>query len=174
MRAGRKLLLMKNTLEDYRKGGVGALMDEYERAAHELKALVESVGAADYERIADAETQDADCHSIKTIMNHVVHAGYGYANAVRRKTGLPHEPLGTERKQIPQDAIGDEIDKVLAYMAETLDGMWEMSYDEQDQFIVARKEGFSENLEQLLEHAVMHVHRHRRQIEKFLIMMKSE
>lgn len=159
-------------LEDYRKGGVGALMDEYERAAHELKTLVENVGAEDYECIADAETKDADCHSIKTIMNHVVHSGYGYANAVRRKIPMPHEPLGTERRQIPHTEIGAEIDKVLAYMEETLDGMWEMSYDDQDKFIVARKEGFSENLEQLLEHAVMHVHRHRRQIEKFLIIMK--
>jgi uncharacterized damage-inducible protein DinB len=164
---------MKKSLEDYRKGGVGALMDEYERAAFELKALVESVDADDYERIADAETKDADCHSIKTIMNHVVHAGYGYANAVRRVISMPHEPLGTERKQIPQAAIGDEIDKVLAFMEETLDGMWEMSYDEQDKFIVARKEGFSENLEQLLEHAVMHVHRHRRQIEKFLLKFEN-
>jgi uncharacterized damage-inducible protein DinB len=158
-------------LEDYRKGAVGALMDEYERAALELKALVESVGEEDYERVADAETKDADCHSIKTIMNHVVHAGYGYANAVRRKIAMPHEPLGAERRQIPQAEIGDEIDKVLAYTAETLDGMWEMSYAEQDAFIISRKDGFSENLEQLLEHAVLHVLRHRRQIEKFLLMM---
>ena len=161
-------------LEDYRKGGVGALMDEYERAALELKALVESVSEEAYERIADPETKDADCHSIKTIMNHVVHAGYGYANGVRRKIPMPFEPLGDERRQIPHAEIGDEIDKVLAYTEETLDGMWEMSYAEQDKFIIERKEGFSENLEQLLEHAVLHVLRHRRQIEKFLIMMKSE
>ena len=32
-------------LEDYRKGAIGALMDEYERAALELKLLVECVGA---------------------------------------------------------------------------------------------------------------------------------
>jgi uncharacterized damage-inducible protein DinB len=160
-------------LEDYRKGAIGALMDEYERAALELKALVASVDEEDYTRIADAETQDADCHSIRTIMNHVIHAGYGYANGIRRKIPLPHEPLGTERRQIPQTEIGDEIDKVLAYTAETLDGMWEMSYAEQDAFIIERKDGFSENIEQLLEHAVVHVLRHRRQIEKFLLKFRA-
>ena len=160
-------------LEDYRKGAVGALMDEYERAALELKALVGSVGAEDYERIADAETQDTDCHSINTIINHVVHAGYGYANAVRRKTGMPHEPLGEERRRIPHAAVGDEFDKFLAYTEETLDGMWEMSYAEQDKFIVDRKGNFSENLEQLLEHAVLHILRHRRQIEKFLLKFEE-
>ena len=106
-------------------------------------------------------------------MNHVVHSGYGYANAIRRKISMPHEPLGAERRQIPQTEIDAEIDEVLAYMAETLDGMWEMSYEEIDKFIVSRKDEFSENLEQLLEHAVLHVLRHRRQIEKFLIVFRG-
>lgn len=131
-------------LEDYRKGAVGALMDEYERAALELKALVETTSETDYERLADSETKDADCHSIKTIMNHVIHAGYGYANAVRRKISMPHESLGDERRQIPHAEIGDEIDKVLAYTEETLEGMWEMSYADLDKFVIERKDDFSE------------------------------
>lgn len=156
-------------MKNYRKGAVGALMDEYERAALELKSLVEKISKEDYERIADAETKDADCHSIQTIMNHVVHAGYGYANAIRQYFSMPFEPLGVERRQIAPNEIGDEIDKVLAYTAETLDGRWEMSYKELEEAVIERKENFSENLEQLLEHAVLHVLRHRRQIEKFLL-----
>ena len=161
--------MLKKSLEDYRKGAVGALMDEYERAALELKSLVGNVGGEDYERLADAETKDADCRSIRTTMNHVVHAGYGYANAIRRKISMPFEPLGDERKQIAKREIGDEIDKFLAYTVETLDGRWEMSYAELDKFVIERKGDFSENLEQLLEHAVLHILRHRRQIEKFLL-----
>ncbi len=160
-------------MEDYRKGAVGALMDEYERAAIELKSLVENIGETDYERTADVETKDADCHSIQTMMNHVVHSVYGYANAIRRKISMPFEPLGDERKQISQREIGDEIDKVLAYTAETLDGMWEMNYSELDKLVIERKTDFSENLEQLLEHAVLHVLRHRRQVEKFLLKFQS-
>ena len=164
---------MKKSLEDYRKGAVGALMDEYERAALELKALVEPVSEEYYKRIADVETKDADCHSIQTIMNHVIHAAYGYANAIRRKTSMPFEPLGDERKQISKEEIGAEIDKVLAYTVETLEGRWEMSYAELEKVIVERKDNFSENLEQLLEHAVLHVLRHRRQIEKFLLKFQN-
>jgi uncharacterized damage-inducible protein DinB len=157
------------TLEDYRKGAVGALMDEYERAALELKSLVETVSKENYTRIADAETKDADCHSIQTIMNHVIHAGYGYANSIRKQFSIPFEPLGSERKQISPSEIGDEIDKVLAYTVETLEGHWELSYQELEEIIIERKKDFSENLEQLLEHAVLHILRHRRQIEKFLL-----
>lgn len=156
-------------LEDYRKGAVGALMDEYERAALELKTLVENVSEEDYVRIADAETKDADCHSIQTMMNHVIHAGYGYANGIRRKTSMEHTPLGDERPQISQAEFGNEIDKVLDYTEETLEGLWEMSYAELDKFVIERKGDFGENLEQLLEHAVLHILRHRRQVDKFLL-----
>jgi uncharacterized damage-inducible protein DinB len=159
----------KKKLEDYRKGAVGSLMDEYERATFELKSLVENVGEEDYERVADVETKDDDCRSIQTIMNHVIHAGYGYANGIRQKFSMPFESIGKERRQISQSEIGEEIDKILAYTVETLEGRWEMSYDEMDEIIISRKENFSENLEQLLEHAVLHILRHRRQIEKFIL-----
>ncbi|MGI8670016.1 MAG: hypothetical protein ACR2J3_09265 [Aridibacter sp.] len=164
-------MLIKKTSEDYRKGGIGALMDEYERAAFELKSLLENVGEDDYVKIVDAETEDSDCHSMQTIMNHVIHAGYGYANGIRRYFSMEHAPLDDERRQIQKSDIGDEIDKVLDYTVETLDGKWEMSYDEMENVIIARKENFSENLEQLLEHAVLHILRHRRQIEKFLLQV---
>lgn len=160
-------------LENYRKGAVGALMDEYERAAIELKSIVENISENNYTRIADTETKDADCHSIQTMMNHVVHAGYGYANAIRRKISMAHTPLGDARPQILQADIGTKIDKVLAYTVETLDGNWEMSYADLDKFVVERKGDFSENLEQLLEHAVLHILRHRRQVDKFLLKFQS-
>lgn len=143
-------------------------MDGYERAALELKSIARNIIEENYTRIVDTETTDDDCRSIQTIMNHVIHAAYGYANGIRKQFSIPFEPIGEDRKQIPPSEIGDEIDKVLAYTVETLDGKWEMSYAEMEETIIMRKENFSENLEQLLEHAVLHVLRHRRQIEKFL------
>ncbi|MGI9035849.1 MAG: DinB family protein [Pyrinomonadaceae bacterium] len=165
--------MLKKNLEDYRRGAVGALMDEYERAAFELKSIVENVSGEDYTRIADAETKDEDCRAIQTMMNHVIHAGYGYANGIRRQFSMPFEPLGKERRQISNSEIGDEIDKVLAYTVETLEGRWELSYEEMEEIVITRKENFAENLEQLLEHAVLHIFRHRRQIEKFLLKFEG-
>ena len=49
---------MKKSLEEYRKGAVGALMDEYERAALELKSLVKTVGVASAGAIAVARGQN--------------------------------------------------------------------------------------------------------------------
>ena len=87
----------------------------------------------------------------------------------RRKFDIPHTPLGDERPQISQADIGAEIDKVLAYTEETLEGRWEMSYEEMNKTLIEDRANFRENIEQLLEHAVLHILRHRRQVDKFLL-----
>jgi uncharacterized damage-inducible protein DinB len=129
--------LLKKTLEDYRKGATGSLMDEYERAAFELKYILQNVGEEDYARIADAETENEDCRSIQTIMNHVVRASYGYANYIRESLSINFLPV--ERKQIAHAEIVEEIDKMLAYTIEIFDGRWEtMDEEMMNIFINAR------------------------------------
>lgn len=158
-------------LEDYRKGAVGALMDEYERSAFELKFIVENTGKNEYERIADAETEDESCRSIQTVMSHVVRAGYGYANYIRDHFSMEAAPL--DNKQIAYEEIGGETDKMLDYTARTLEGRWEMSDDEIVGVVIKTRWGGTYDLEQLLEHAIVHILRHRRQIEKFLLKFQN-
>ena len=159
--------MLKKNLEDYRKGATGALMDEYERAAFELKSILQDVGEEDYTRIADADTKNENCRSIQTIMNHVVRAGYGYADYIREQFSMKVEPF--ENRWFAHQEIGKEIDKMLAYTIKTLDGNWELSGEEMNKIVIHSAENFTETLEQLLEHAVVHVLRHRRQIDKFLL-----
>ncbi len=150
----------------FRKGAVGAMMDEYERAAFELREIVQNVSEEDFTRIADAETEDQDCRSIQTVVSHVVRAGYGYANYIREQFSISAEPF--EPKQIAHREVGDEINKMLDYTIETLNGKWEISDDEICRIKINSRWGESYNLEQMLEHAIVHILRHRRQIEKFL------
>ena len=164
-------MLLKKTLDDYRKGSVGSLMDEYERAAFELKFILQNVGEEDYTRIADAETKDEDCRSIQTVMNHVVRSGYGYANYIREQFSMKIELF--ENRWFTHQEIGEEIDKMLAYTIETLDGNWELSDKEMNKIVIKSAENFTETLEQLLEHAIVHILRHRRQIDKFLLKFNT-
>ncbi|MDX1941948.1 MAG: hypothetical protein SFU99_15405, partial [Saprospiraceae bacterium] len=69
----------------YRNGAVGALMDEYERAAKELKTLLKTIPQDQYVQIVDPDTSDPNCRSAQTIMNHVIKAGYSYANYIRKE-----------------------------------------------------------------------------------------
>lgn len=163
---------MKNSLEDYRKGAVGALMDEYERAALELKSVVENIDKDNYESVADAETEDKSCRSVQTIMSHVVFAGYAYANYIR--DCFSTENTAPESEQIGCEEIGGEIEKMLDYTIETLDGKWEMTDEEICRIKINSRWGVSYDLEQMLEHAIVHVLRHRRQIEKFLLRKMND
>jgi uncharacterized damage-inducible protein DinB len=139
-------------------------MDEYERATADLVLLVEQSSEADFTRVLDAETKDEDCRSMQTIVTHVVRAGYGYANYIRAvfsvdSTPLPDMPFG-------RDEAVTRIRSMLGYTAETLSGRWEMSDQEMDDVKIDTRWGMTYNLEQLLEHAIVHILRHRRQIER--------
>ena len=167
LRTGRKLLLMKKSPEDYRQGAVGALMDEYERASNELKCILQNIDEADYTRIADSETDNEDCRSIQTIISHVISSGYDYANIIREQ--FLGKPELFENEQIAFRKTCKQIDKMLDFTVAALDGNWELSNQEIDKLVTIMPWGTPYNLEQILEHAIAHVLRHRRQIEKFLL-----
>jgi uncharacterized damage-inducible protein DinB len=152
---------------NYREGAIGALMDEYERAVWELRRLVGQIAEEDALRVVDPRTEDEACRSVQTIMSHVVNAGYGYADLLRKffsvpSTRPPKAPLLSPREYLEQ------LDAVLAYTAETLEGRWRMTDEEIMAVVINSGWGVKYDAEQLLEHAIVHVLRHRRQIEKFM------
>lgn len=165
-------MLEKKSLNDYRKGAAGSIMDEYERAAFELKSIVQNVREEDYTRVADSETENEDCRSIQTIMNHVVRSGYFYANYIRESLSIDFVPV--ESKQIAHRKIGDEIDKMLGYTIEIFDGKWETMGEQMMNVNINARWGIAYNIDQMLEHAIVHVLRHRRQIDKFLLKFETE
>jgi len=155
--------------KNYRKGAVGALMDEYERASAELKTILNKISAEDFVKIVDPNTKDEDCRSVQTIMNHVVRAGYGYSNYLRKEFGIDSD------NPIYQINDADEaishFERMLEYTVQTLEGKWEMPDDEMNKTKIITRWGATLDMETLLEHAIVHILRHRRQIEKFLIKL---
>lgn len=152
----------------YRKGFVGAMMDEYERAATDLLQVIQTISQDDFIKIADTITTDPNCISIQSIMNHVVKAGYGYANYIRKMFGEPF----TERKDdyelnTPQKAC-DEFKKMLAYSEDSLTGKWYTVFEDVQKNTMKTTWGQEYDFEQMFEHAIVHILRHRRQVEKFL------
>ena len=152
--------------ESYREGAVGALMDEYERAVWELRRLAEQIAEADAVRVVDPTTEDEDCRSVQAVMSHVVNAGYGYADLLRRAFSIP-STRPPKALFSPPDYL-EQLDAVLAYTAETLEGRWRMTDEEITATVIKAGWGPTYDAEQLLEHAIVHVLRHRRQIEKFM------
>ena len=152
----------------YRKGGIGAVMDEYERAASEFKKLIGNISDSDFVKIVDAETKDEDCRSVQTIVSHVTNSGYGYANYIRDWFSI--QKSSPERKLLLKDEFFLRFDNMLTYTSETLEGKFEYSDEEVMKVKMIVRWGPQYDLEQLLEHAVVHILRHRRQIEKFIAL----
>lgn len=152
--------------KSYRKGAIGALMDEYERAALELKMLVNEITPSEFVRIIDNQTSDEDCRSVQTIISHVVRAGYGYADYIRYLFSISSTRPTIEL--LNQNESMKHIELMLEYTIQTLDGKWEMSDEVIVRTTIHSLWGVKYDLEQLLEHAIVHVLRHRRQIEKLM------
>lgn len=150
----------------YRKGAVGAMMDEYERAALELKQIVESISDPTFEKLRDEHTQDENCRSIQTILSHVVNSGYGYADYLRERFAIPS--TRPERRLLSRQEVLTQMDAMLRYTIETLENRWEMTDDQIEGTVVHPRWGGNYHMEQLLEHAIVHILRHRRQLDKFL------
>ena len=114
--------------ESYREGAVGALMDEYERAAWELRRLVEPMAEADVVRVVDPRTQDEDCRSVQSVMSHVVNAAYGYADLLRKFFSIPS--TRPPKALLSHKESLEQLDAVLVYTDKTLEGRWKMTDEE--------------------------------------------
>ncbi|MCB0704839.1 MAG: DinB family protein [Saprospiraceae bacterium] len=161
-------------MKNYRdSGAVGALLDEYERAVEELKILIGTVNSEELKALVDKETPDMDCRSIQTILTHVVRAANCYVLEIRKSLGEEISlPARVYYNSIPEylNALNDLfqfteklfLDYPLLKLEEP---------DPQQKIVVSW--GQSYDVEQLIEHAIVHILRHRRQIERFLIRLRN-
>ncbi len=149
-----------------RTGMLGALMDEYERASLDLKAILRTLPQEEFEVIKDPHTNDLDCRSIQNLLFHIVQSGYTYANYIN----IVYDNQWLEYDQAiltPQKSIV-ELDKMLAYTDQVLMDKYDKPMDEIQSWSFKARWGTTFNIEQLLSHAIVHILRHRRQIENFM------
>jgi uncharacterized damage-inducible protein DinB len=105
-----------------------------------------------------------NCRSVQTMMSHVVSAGYTYADYIRGAFSVAtNRPA---RRLLSHAEALQAFDAMLAYTIESLDGQWELTDPQIQSLVMPSRWGVTYDLEQLLEHAIVHVLRHRRQIER--------
>ena len=161
-------------MKEFRNNGaIGALIDEYERSIEQLKDVLTNVSPENLVTVADGKTNDPDCKSIQTILTHVIRAGYCYVIEIRNSLGeqleyINRKPLHT----VEQYKLA--LDDMLKYNVQLFKDYPNLKIEEKDtnkKIKVAWGQLF--DIEQLFEHAIVHILRHRRQIERFLIILKT-
>jgi len=155
-------------------GAIGALLDEYEKSIVELKAAISDVSAKDLMEIVDHQTKDKDCRSIQTILSHVVGAGYTYVIEIRKSLG---ETLAYKDKTLLLSVKEYEmaLDEMFVYNEQLFQDYpnIELEAYEANKKMKVRW-GQLYDVEQILEHAIVHILRHRRQIERFKIKLENK
>lgn len=154
-------------------GAKGALLDEYEKALNELKDLIASITSTELTIIVDAQTTDPDCKSIQTVLTHVIRAGYNYVNEIRKSQG---ETVSFYKSEVlhSTNAYIEALDTMFKYNVALFNAYPNIeieTLDDTKKMFVSW--GHRYDIEQLLEHAIVHILRHRRQIERFLIDLRA-
>lgn len=161
-------------MKTYRDTGVqGALLDEYEKALEELKATLADITDEELKTVVDSGTKDPDCISIQTILAHVIRSGYCYVIEIRRHLG---EEVGFVPRAMLDTATAYQHGLDQMFMANTrlFQDYPDIVMEERDpakKIQVAWGQWYDP--EQLFEHAILHILRHRRQIERFLISLRN-
>ncbi len=154
-------------------GAKGAILDEYERAIADLKQVIADVKPEELVMVIDPGTSDPDCKSIQTILTHVVRSAFGYATYIRKHCGdtIEFRP----RKTLPSVAhYMTALDAAFDFTEETFEmhpGLALEAYNAEKKFKV--RWGQLYDVEQIMEHAIVHVLRHRRQIEGFMLKLRG-
>lgn len=164
-------MIMKSTKQFRDNGAIGALLDEYEKAIIELKEVITPITNEALITIVDHDTKDPDCRSIQSILSHVVGSGYTYVIEIRKWLG---EELPYKEKELLNsvEAYQSALDKMFAYNEQLFQDYPNLKLEEfSGEKKMTVRWGQKYDPEQILEHAIVHILRHRRQIERFLVKM---
>jgi len=160
-------------MKAYRQGATGALLDEYEKAILELQNVISDVTNQELKQIADHQTNDSQCKSIQTVLTHVVSSAYSYARYIYKMKGTeiikPEQALRETIKEYIQD-----LKTMFAFTENLFQTIKDSELEEYDNSLkVLTTWGQRYDIEQITEHAIVHILRHRRQIEKFKIALRK-
>lgn len=149
-----------------RQGAVGALLDIYEQTISDLKNVIQDIPDNVLTKIIDEKTTNEDCKSIQTILSHVVSSGYSYATSIHNQKG--HNAKRPEK--VFHVTIAEYLNDLTNVFAFTESVFKEIKDDELEQpdnsLKIQTGWGQAYDIEQITEHAIVHILRHKRQIER--------
>lgn len=160
--------------KNYRNNGaIGALLDEYEKSIHELQKLLPSITEEEMNKPVGDPSAHEDFLSIQNILRHTVFAGYHYVIAIRKHLGENIAYLERTNFQSINEYI-KALDDMFQFNVQLFEDYPNISIEEYEtEKKVLCKWGQTYDVEQLYEHAIVHILRHRRQIERYLLQIRA-
>jgi len=165
--------MTKKLYKTIRPGALGSLMDLYEQEAGILLETINSkLPAEEWEVIKDSVTKDEDCRSYQSICQHIVSAAKYYIELLRNGENPDHKMQRIDVKLPNKNNFEPKFKAVLAEQAKYFENRWDMTDEQIEAVKIKTGWGTVLDLEGVLEHAILHIMRHHRQILKFIEMDK--
>jgi hypothetical protein len=143
-----------------------AILDEYSRAIRDFESVVLAIPASRYTaRTVLADDEFAD---IRDILHHAVGSAHSYAFHINRAIDnldgpFPKREYSVETPEIAMASMWDAFDHMVEVLGRIRD--WDDNKQAGLRFVSRWKQPY--DVEQMLEHAIVHILRHRRQIERW-------
>lgn len=149
-------------------GAIAALLAEYKKAIDELIVVITPISTTQLLKTIEPRSSNTDCISIQTILTHVTAAIFSYAVYIENSIGQE-----TERpERLSFDEIAPYINRLNEAFAYNENLFTKYPCIVLEEFDQAKKIntrwGQQYDVEQMLEHAIVHILRHRRQIKNAL------
>ncbi len=155
------------------KGAIAALIDEYQKAVDELIEVIRPINQQQLRCTIEPKSTNSDCISIQTILTHVTASMFSYAVYIENAIGIK----SVRPERIKFDHVAPYITRLqeaFNYNKDFFIRNPNINLEEFDQAKkINTKWGQQYDVEQLLEHAIVHILRHRRQIKNALINIKN-
>ncbi|MCW3465212.1 DinB family protein [Chitinophaga nivalis] len=158
--------------QTYRTGAKGALLDEYENVLQALIHVIADISDQELVHLIDTTTKNDNCRSFQTVLAHVVHAVYAYSTYIDKLYG--HTPVLPDKQFHPTVSLFiADLRHGFQYTVDVFRDIkdTELEVEDADKKILTPW-GQLYDIEQMMEHAIVHVMRHRRQLEKFKILLQ--
>ena len=150
-----------------RPGPFGALMDEYARAADDFCRVVERFDLSRFD--AERPSDNPNTVSPRAICLHVIGAAHRYAHYIRKARGVDFvERYDADPGQLRSPGeVRTLLTEGILLTEETVKPLLEATEQEIQALSFTVRWGPRYDPEMILEHAVCHVLRHRRQLERW-------
>ncbi|MNQ76811.1 hypothetical protein D3C85_916600 [compost metagenome] len=152
-----------------REGAKGALLDIYEDALLQLQESIKGISDEDLITVVLPDDPDEDSRSIQSVLAHVVGSSYSYAIYIRTLKGTEYVRPDKKLRMKAADYIQDLKDSFLF----NLTVFHEIEDSDLASLKIMTRWKQLYDIEQLTEHAIVHILRHTRQIEKFKLLLND-
>lgn len=155
------------------QNAVQALLDIYKIAIEALQSTIQDLDGTELTHIVDPHTDDPNCVSIQTILAHVVLSGYAYNVYIQNLK----DPGILKRDLVLRSTALDyhnELNAILKYTENTFATIFdeELEVFNNEQKIMTSW-GQLYDIEQIMEHAIVHLLRHNRQIKQCITLIRN-